>query len=104
MDSLEFLPFSSPAGLGGAPVGPESPVSSAAGSDGRFSALLARLGEAVDAGEALVDRATAGPAVSDPGTLIALQVGIYRYAETIELAAKAVEGASGAVRTTLQSS
>jgi len=104
MDSLELLSFPSPARVEGAPIAPDPTVRAAAGPDGEFAALLARIGSAVDAGEALVERATTGPPLSDPATLIALQAGIYRYAETIELCAKAVEGASGAIRTTLQSS
>jgi hypothetical protein len=38
----------------------------------------------------------------DPGTLIALQAGIYRYSEAIDLTAKVVDRATSAVRTVLQ--
>ena len=67
-----------------------------------FSNLLAQAGSAIDRGEALVARAATGPDVSDASVLIALQVGVYRYTELVELASKVVEGASGAVRTTMQ--
>ncbi len=102
MDSLEALPFPSPPGLGGPAGDAGARPPAVARSDGGFAALLARVGSIVDTGEALVERAAAGPAVTDPARLIALQVGVYRYAETIELVSKVVEGASTAVRTTLQ--
>lgn len=39
----------------------------------------------------------------DAGDLIALQAGIYRYSEAVDLTGKLVDRASQAVRTTLQS-
>lgn len=69
-----------------------------------FSRLFDSLGQAIDGGEALVGRAEqAAYAPMDAGTLIALQAGIYRYSEAIDLAAKVVDRATGAVRTVLQS-
>jgi hypothetical protein len=38
----------------------------------------------------------------DPTTLLALQAGIYRYGETMDLAARLVDKASGAVKTVVQ--
>ncbi|HYP89268.1 MAG TPA: hypothetical protein VEQ59_13970 [Polyangiaceae bacterium] len=38
----------------------------------------------------------------DTGALIALQVGIYRYTEAVDLASKLVDRATNAVRTVLQ--
>jgi len=38
----------------------------------------------------------------DTGTLIALQVGIYRYTEAVDLASKIVDRATNAVRTVVQ--
>lgn len=40
----------------------------------------------------------------DAGELIALQAGIYRYTEAVDLAAKLVDRSTSAVRTTLQGS
>jgi len=37
------------------------------------------------------------------GELIAVQAGIYRYTEVVELSAKLIDRAATAVRTTLQS-
>lgn len=39
----------------------------------------------------------------DPAELLALQAGVYRYAQEVELASKVVDKATGAVKTTLQS-
>jgi hypothetical protein len=68
-----------------------------------FSRLLGGVGRAIDGGEALVGRAEqAAYGPMDPGTLIALQAGIYRYSEAIDLTAKVVDRATSAVRTVLQ--
>ncbi len=39
----------------------------------------------------------------DPAELLALQAGVYRYAQEVELASKVVDKATGALKTTLQS-
>jgi hypothetical protein len=68
-----------------------------------FSQVLGVLGSRVDRGEALMGGVAAGSwSSSDPGTLIALQAGIYRYSEVVDLAGKLVDRASSAVRTVLQ--
>lgn len=68
-----------------------------------FSRLFEGVGRAIDGGEALVGKAEqAAYAPLDPGTLIALQAGIYRYSEAIDLTAKVVDRATSAVRTVLQ--
>ena len=69
----------------------------------RFGEYLEALGHAIDRGEALVSRALAGQGQLDASQLIALQAGIYRYSEAVDLAAKLVDRAGSAVRTTLQS-
>jgi hypothetical protein len=51
-----------------------------------------------------MSRALSGGGPLDAGQLIALQAGIYRYSEAVDLAAKLVDRAANAVRTTLQSS
>jgi hypothetical protein len=63
------------------------------------------MGVELDRGEALVERVVTGRAVGlDAAELIALQAGIYRYSEIVDLAAKFVDRAGSAVRTTLQAS
>ena len=70
-----------------------------------FSEVLGRLGTQIDRGEALVRRAVSGGhSGMGAGDLIALQAGIYRYTEAVDLAAKLVDRASSAVKTTLQGS
>ena len=68
-----------------------------------FERLLHGVTAALDRGEALVraaDRAAYAP--MDAGRLIALQAGIYRYTEAVELTAKIVDRATTAVRTVVQ--
>jgi len=68
-----------------------------------FTSLLAGVASVIDHGEALVGGAgRAAYAPMDAGTLIALQAGIYRYTEAIDLTAKVVDRATGSARTVLQ--
>lgn len=69
-----------------------------------FSAVLSALGQRIDQGEQLVTRASRSElGALDAGALIAVQAGIYRYVEAVDLASKLVDRASNAVRTVLQS-
>ncbi len=70
---------------------------------GSFAAVLGSLGRELDRGEALAARASRGGATLDAGALLALQAGIYRYTEAVDLASKLVDRAASAVKTTLQS-
>ena len=84
---------------------PDAPRAAAPGTSGRdFREVLEALGRELDRGEALLGRATRGGAGRlDTAQLIALQAGIYRYTEAVELTARFVDRAQNAVRTTLQS-
>jgi hypothetical protein len=67
-----------------------------------FAAALEGIGSAVDRGEALIARAAHGHLGSlDSAQLIALQAGIYRYSEAVDLVAKLVDRASSAVKTVI---
>src|SRR5688572_16029475 len=67
-----------------------------------FARALASLGQSVDQGEGMMAGVVAGQAAfADPGTLIALQAGIYRYSEAVDLAGKLVDRGGNAVRTVL---
>lgn len=68
-----------------------------------FSEVLRTLGERIDAGAALMTRAERVGPVVDARALIALQAGIYRYTEAVDLAAKLVDRTNNAIKTTLQS-
>ena len=86
------------------PVPPEaeSPASAAPGRASRpsFASALKGIGGAVDRGEALIARAAHGHLGGlDSAQLIALQAGIYRYSEAVDLVAKLVDRASTAVKT-----
>lgn len=67
-----------------------------------FARVLRTLGARIDEGSRLMARVEHGGAL-DARQLIALQSGIYRYTESVELAAKLVDRAGNAIRTTLQS-
>ncbi len=73
--------------------------------EGRFKEALAALGGEIDRGEKTVKRALNGAQMGGlaAGDLIALQAGIYRYSEAVDLAGKLVDRAGSAVKTTLQS-
>lgn len=65
-----------------------------------FQGLAAR----VDAGERLVSQALRGTGHGlEPAQWIALQAGIYRYVEAVDLAGKLVDRSGTALRTVLQS-
>jgi len=70
--------------------------------DAAFAKALKGVGRAVDAGEALIASASRGNLGGlDSGQLIALQAGIYRYSEAVDLVAKLVDRASNAVKTVI---
>jgi hypothetical protein len=68
-----------------------------------FGQMLRALGREVDRGEATVKRvlSPAGAEMS-PGELLALQAGIYRYSEAVDLSAKLVDRATSGLKTVLQ--
>src|SRR4051812_18178938 len=70
-----------------------------------FVQLLRGVGQELDRGESLAEKAIRGvgdPASLSPQHLIALQAGIYRYSEALDLVTKLVDRGTQAVRTTLQ--
>jgi hypothetical protein len=88
------------------PISPDAgaPAPAARSSGPSFSAALAGIGGAVDRGEALMARAAHGNMGGlDSAQLIALQAGIYRYSEAVDLVAKLVDRASTAVKTVISS-
>jgi predicted NBD/HSP70 family sugar kinase len=68
----------------------------------QFGQVLKAIGAEIDRGERLLRGVVAGPGDIDPAQLIALQAGIYRWGEAVDLAAKLVDRAGSAVRVTLQ--
>ena len=96
------------AGVASSAAADPTPASSASKSpraDGPspFSRLVRGLGTELDHGEATMRHALRGSSSSDPSALLALQAGVYRYVEAVDLASKLVDRATSAVKTTLQS-
>lgn len=69
--------------------------------EGPFAHALHGLGHQIDLGEAQAEAASHLQSY-DTGTLLALQVGIYRYTEAVDLASKIVDRATNALKTVLQ--
>jgi len=82
-----------------APADPSSPEQPSA-----FGRLVRGLGAEVQRGEALVHHAidSASGGDLDPGQLIALQAGVYRYAEAVDLASRLVDHATTGLKTVIQ--
>jgi hypothetical protein len=86
------------------PVQAPAPEPKKTVSGSSFKEVLQALGNEAKKGEALVERAVhgAGREVS-PADLIALQAGIYRWVEVVDLTSKLVDRAAQAVKTVTQS-
>ena len=77
-----------------------APTATRAAGEATFLTALKGVGRAVDGGEALIASASHGNLGSlDSAQLIALQAGIYRYSEAVDLVAKLVDRAATAVKT-----
>jgi hypothetical protein len=83
-----------------APDAPNAPAQPSA-----FAGLLQSLAREVHRGESLtrsaLGAASAGQAMG-PAELIALQAGIYRYGEAVDLASRLIDRATSAVKTVVQ--
>lgn len=84
------------------------PVASPEGDPGfPFTEVLRRLGRELDRGEVGMQAAIGsmtGRSDLAPAQLIALQVGVYRYSDAVDLASRLVDRATSAVKTVLQAS
>jgi hypothetical protein len=68
-----------------------------------FAGILRSLGREVDHGEKVMRRAVEGGGRElGPGELLALQAGVYRYSEAVDLSAKLIDRATSGVKTVLQ--
>lgn len=96
----ELVPVELTPSAGDRRVAPGRPGPAAG--EASFLNALKGVGHAVDGGEALIARASHGNVGGlDSGQLIALQAGIYRYSEAVDLVAKLVDRASNAVKTVI---
>lgn len=70
-----------------------------------FARLLVGMGHEIERGEALVGQALAASRAGHPfapAELIALQAGVYRYAEAVDLASRLVDRSTSGIKTVLQ--
>jgi type III secretion system YscI/HrpB-like protein len=85
--------------------GEEAPAAGRPADPTSFTRLLEGLGRELHSGEVLAERAIRGGSGSSgmsPEALLALQAGIYRYSEAVDLVTKLVDRAAQSVKTTLQ--
>jgi hypothetical protein len=96
------LPPGAPSAEGPRPIARAPPEP---GGGVAFGQVLQSLGRVLDGGEALVRSAVHAVGAREalgPADLIALQAGVYRYGEAIDLASRLVDRATGTVKTVLQ--
>jgi hypothetical protein len=87
------------------PAAPRLAVLSSRGSEAGFAQLLQGIGRELGRGEVTTRSAIASIASGapvEPAQLIALQTGVYRYSEAIDLASRLVDRVTGGVKTVLQ--
>ena len=85
-----------------APKQPVHPPKAPDGEPSAFQRMLHGIGREVERGEATVKQALrAGGAMGAP-ELLALQAGVHRYSESVDLAAKLVDRATNGVKTVVQ--
>ena len=101
----EALSVRPPVSPGPPSVPPPARVAPAAHEPSAFARVLLGLGAEVRRGESLAREAlAAGRSGRDLGAaeLIALQAGVYRYSEAVDLAARLVDRAAGGLKTIIQ--
>ena len=81
------------------------PAVHAAPADGEpspFARMLHGLGHQINAGESMMRGAVSAAHDLGPSELLALQAGVYRYSEAIDLASRLVDHAGSSVKTVIQ--
>jgi hypothetical protein len=98
------LPLRAPLPAPVLPVESRAARESAGPEPSPFSRLVRELGHEVQRGETIVRGAlaSAGNGGLGPAELIALQAGVYRYSEAVDLASKLVDHATSALKTVVQ--
>jgi hypothetical protein len=85
--------------------GPVTPLKTESDEPSPFARVLRGLGKEIDNGEKVTKRAIDGGGKDlGPGELLALQAGVYRYGEVVDLASRLVDRATSNVKTVLQGS
>jgi hypothetical protein len=69
-----------------------------------FARLVRGFGREIESGEGLMRSAIASSRAGgvDGADLLALQVGVYRYSEAVDLAARIVDRTTGSIKTVVQ--
>jgi hypothetical protein len=103
MRPLSVEPRVAPSSTASAAV-PRAPaaVPSAPGEPSAFATLLHGLGHEINGGERMMRGAVSAAHDLGPSELIALQAGVYRYSEAIDLASRLVDHAGSSVKTVIQ--
>jgi hypothetical protein len=86
------------------PDAPAPPALEAGGGPTDFGEVLRGLAREIARGERVLEQSLRTAHQLDAAQLIALQAGIYRFSEAVDLVAKVVDRAGQAVRTTLSGS
>jgi hypothetical protein len=107
MSSIRELPYTRPTPLMGPARAPPTPARATHDDPGAspFARLVRGFSSEADRGEASVRSVVAAGHANvplDPTSLLALQARIYRYGETMDLAAQLVDKASTGVKTIVQ--
>ena len=98
--TLDGVHFSEPP----AALTPNTPPAAQRAEPAHFQHLLERLAHEVDRGESLVTAGMhGGYEQRDAAQLIALQAGIYRYSEAVDLTVKLVDRTASTAKTILES-
>jgi len=92
-----------PSSAAPAETAPGAPARAASSAPSPFAQLVRALAHEADRGEATVRGVLSAGAAGNlgPSELLALQAGIYRYGETVDLAAKLIDKAGTDLRTVL---
>jgi hypothetical protein len=97
----EFPPIAPPSTL----LSPPAPAHAAPNTTRSFASVVQNIGREAQRGEHLVEQvlgiARNGQKI-EPADLLALQAGIYRYGEVVDLTSKLVDRATQAVKTVTQ--
>ncbi len=80
---------------------PTSPPAQGEG-ESSFARLLHSVGREMNRGEATMHAALRAGGNMGVADLLALQAGVYRYSEAVDLAAKLVDRASSGIKTVIQ--
>ena len=89
-----------PALTGRAPEVKAAPTQTAPGERSPFQRLVEGLGKEINSGEHMMRGALgAGGKDLGPSDLLALQAGVYRYSEAVDLASKLIDRTSSGVKT-----